>query len=298
MLIHIGYHKTATTWLQNIYFSNHPQIAFVGRHPELWQYVISPHDLDFKAELAKAYFYPKINEATKNKKFAVFSSERLSGNPHSGAYDNKLIADRLFSVFPRAKILIVIREQRDAMLSNYKQYIKMGGICTLKEYLFPPVDGKIPLFRLDNFKYHQLIEYYVKLYGLENVKVMLYEEFRENPSKFIKDLAYFLGIDDSLVFPTEQKINTSLSDLNTVLKRRINRFQGNTSFFPVTPAFPWMSTKLLNFVNKIDNIQKFAKFNAHFDKEIAEHIGNFYVDSNRILVNSLKINLKHYNYML
>jgi len=298
MLIHIGYHKTATTWLQNIYFSNHPQIAFVGKHPDLWQQLISPYELDFKVESAKNYFYPKIDEAIKNDKFPVFSSERLSGNPHSGAYDNKNMADRLLSVFPQAKILIVIREQRSAILSNYKQYIQVGGICTLKEYLFPPVDGKIPLFRLENFKYHKLIEYYAKLYGLDNVKVMIYEQFKNNPIEFISELANFMNISHSFTFPTEQKINRSLSDFAVLLKRRINRFHGGNSFFPVTPRFPWLNTKLFNIVRKIDTIQRLSTFNAHFDDEIAKHLGDLYVDSNRNLVNLLKIDLKSYGYML
>jgi len=298
MLIHIGYHKTATTWLQNIYFSTHPQIDFVGKHPELWQYLIFPHELDFKVELAKAYFYPKIDNAIKNNKLPLFSSERLSGNPHSGAYDNKNIADRLLSVFPQAKILIVIREQRNAILSNYKQYIQVGGICTLKEYLFPPVDGKIPLFRLDNFKYHQLIEYYIKLYGLKNVKVMIYEQFKKNPIEFINELANFIKISHSFTFPTEQKINTSLSDVAVLLKRRINRVHGSNSFFPVTPTLPWLNTKLFSIIKKVDNIQWFSTFNAHFDDEIAEYIGELYVESNRHLVNLLKIDLKSYGYML
>jgi len=298
MLIHIGYHKTATTWLQNIYFSNHLQIAFVGKHPDLWQWLISPHSLDFKEELVKAYFYPKIDESIKNGKFPIFSSERLSGNPHSGAYDNKNIADRLFSVFPQAKILIVIREQRSAILSNYKQYIKMGGICTLQEYLFPPIDGKIPLFRLDNFKYHKLIEYYVKLYGLDKVKVMIYEQFKSNPIEFINELANFIEINNSFTFPTKQKLNTSLSDFAVLLKRRINRFHGGNSFFPVIPMFPRLNVKLFSIVQKIDTIQRLSTFNAHFDDEIAGYIGDLYVDSNRSIVNLLKIDLKSYGYML
>ena len=48
----------------------------------------------------------------KNKKIGVISSEFLSGNLYlNGGMDSKVYADRLKLIFPKAKILIVIREQ-------------------------------------------------------------------------------------------------------------------------------------------------------------------------------------------
>ena len=36
LFIHVGYHKTGTTWLQNEFFGKHPDISYLGktfRHP-------------------------------------------------------------------------------------------------------------------------------------------------------------------------------------------------------------------------------------------------------------------------
>ena len=52
-------------------------------------------------------------------KVPVISHERLSGYPHSGGHDSKEIAHRLAAVFPNAKVVIVIREQKSMILSNY-----------------------------------------------------------------------------------------------------------------------------------------------------------------------------------
>ena len=113
--------------------------------------LIYPNALDFSPQICKKYFYPKLLEATTGGLIPVLSYERLSGNPHSGGYDSKEIANRLVQVFPDAKILIVIREQKDIILSTYKQYIIEGGACTVKRYLHPP-----PPVEKDEFLYFPL----------------------------------------------------------------------------------------------------------------------------------------------
>jgi hypothetical protein len=297
-VIHIGYHKTATTWLQQRYFPQHPQIDFVGKHEDLWTDFISPHGFDFDPNLVKECFYPKIEQALQQNKIPVISAERLSGNPHSGGYDSKEIADRLKQVFPEAKILIMIRHQPEAILSNYKQYIKMGGICTLKEYMFPPQEGRIPLFKLDNFKYHRLANYYAKLFGRENLKIIPYEKFLFQPQAFLEELADFMGVDSKVTFPFEEKVNQSPSDAAILLKRKVNRWHGNDSLFPVTPRFPKITSQLFDFIQKLDKKSFIRRYNAHFIEQIQNDIGHFYGESNRQLAETFNVDLKSYHYCL
>jgi len=298
MLIHLGYHKTATTWLQQYYFPCHSQIDFVGKHEELWSQIISPHGFDFDVEIARAFFYPKLESARCDNLFPVFSSERLSGNPHSGGYDSKIIADRLKQVFPDSKILIVIRKQDEAILSSYKQYIKVGGICTLREYLHPPRDGRIPLFRLEHWQYHKLIDYYAQLYGKTQIQVLCYEQFKQSPRQFLTELAGFMGISDEEYFPMTTKINESLSDLAILLKRRINRWHGNDSLYPITPKFPKYTQSLWNTCLKFEHYPRIQKFNAHFSECIQDTIGDFYAKSNRYLSEQYQLDLKRYDYRM
>ena len=61
----------------------------------------------------------------------MVSFPRLSGHPYSGGYDSRMIADRVAEVFPEARILIVIREQRSMIVSTYKQYVNAGGEARL-----------------------------------------------------------------------------------------------------------------------------------------------------------------------
>jgi hypothetical protein len=53
----------------------------------------------------------------------VITDERLSGNPQSGGYDSRELADKTPRTFPDSKMLIVVREQTAIIYSSYKQYV-------------------------------------------------------------------------------------------------------------------------------------------------------------------------------
>ena len=108
MLLHVGYHKTATTWLQqNLFFAPgsetfHAFTPDVGRPRALTEYfllapdggMLSAFD-DNRAEIRAAV--AAAHDATQGLPGTpVLSDERLSGNPHSGGFD----AER----FPRPMI--------------------------------------------------------------------------------------------------------------------------------------------------------------------------------------------------
>lgn len=296
MLIHIGYHKTATTWLQQCYFPHHPQLRFAINHEAAWTHLMAPHSLEFDVLQAKQALMPSIELAQQQGKIPVLSAERLSGNPHSGGYDNKELADRLYQLFPTAKILIVIRHQTDAILSNYKQYIRMNGICRLEEYLNPPQEGRIPLFRLDNFKYHFLVDYYVKLYGRQAVKIMLYEQFKTEGTVFIQELSDFLGIQAYDTFPLTQTLNPSFSDLATVFKRKINWWGGNDSLFPVTPRYRWLTKPALQFITWLDGYQFIRNYNLGLREKVANQIAGKFAASNAQLQSHYQLPLTEKGY--
>lgn len=136
VLLHVGLHKTGTTWLQRRFFDER-SIGFrlpLHRGRDVKAALITPFPLDFDPAAAAARLIPLLREGGDGT-LPVISDERLSGNPHAGAYDRKEIAERLRAVFPGARVLVVIREQRSMIRSTYKQYVRMGGPNALDEYL-------------------------------------------------------------------------------------------------------------------------------------------------------------------
>ena len=182
-LIHIGYHKTASTWLQKNLFDNESSgfKRYISQK-ELRDKLILVNGLNFDVEEFQDYYQNLLDDNF----CSVISNERLSGNPHSGGYDSKEIADRLKACFPKGKVLIIIREQKDMILSTYIQYVRAGGACALHDYLEPSKRNQaiMPLFNYEYFNYFNLVSYYQKLFSKENVLVLPFELFKSEPKLF------------------------------------------------------------------------------------------------------------------
>ncbi len=228
LLIHIGYHKTGTSWLQTHLFPN-SALGFGQVDRDLLRNcVIGKRPLEFSALDCAESLAPEIEQQVKQGLCPVLSHEALSGNIHAGGYQSKEIADRLATMYSSAKILIVIREQRAMIQSCYQQYIKIGGQSTLKEYVLPPErwSSRIPLFSLDNFKYHLLIDYYHKLFGESNVCVIPYELFFSEPRTFVQSILEFsdrpANVDALDKLPFSEKSNETPPSFALEAKRRMN----------------------------------------------------------------------------
>ncbi|MGB3300297.1 MAG: sulfotransferase domain-containing protein, partial [Phormidesmis sp.] len=210
LLIHIGYHKTATTWLQQKLFTTESKVfeplSKTDRgHSTLARsfiydderYLLSPFEQN------KTRIQKEIDEIKKAKnnfegRIPVISHERLSGNPHSSGFDAKKIALMLKESFPESRILIVIREQKSFILSNYFQYLSIGGTDGIEKYLNTRYDGVRPFFSPSHIKYLPLIKEYYDLFGNRNVLVLPYEMFKNEPSLFVGKLGRFLNAELSV----------------------------------------------------------------------------------------------------
>ncbi len=312
LLIHIGYHKTSSTWLQKCLFRNSDLKFILPWKPlEILPILTFPHPLDFTPHTCKAYFWPAIHKAQNCGLVPVVSCEELSGNPHSGGYASKELADRLVKIFPTAKILIVIREQKSMITSTYKQYVKIGGTHPLVNYLQPPTCGKqrIPLFDWNHFKYHRLIQYYINLFGHSQLLVLPYEFFQDSPVEFILQIIQFCGLDvktevvESL--PYAIKKNESLSGISITLKRHVNRIIGHRdrlnqeALIPV--ALSTSCQKLNSYWQKLDSLIPSVFKEAsdrRFKKCVCRLIGERYKQSNTLVSEMLNLNLSQYGYDL
>ena len=97
---HLGYHKTATTWLQREILPRHPAIRlFVEGSPHgspFLQEIIGRSDRDFDPARARRSFDERVAElAVPDDGVVVVSAERLSGHAATGGYDTFRIARRL-----------------------------------------------------------------------------------------------------------------------------------------------------------------------------------------------------------
>lgn len=297
ILIHIGYHKTGTTWLQQRLFVT-SKLGFTRAltKTDITVPLIMPHALDFDAVACRACFEPSLRAAWMDGLLPVISHERLSGEVHTGGRDAKDTADRLHAVFPEATIFLVIREQQAMIRSIYGQFIKGTGVWPLHEYLDPPVLERTRLkyghFHPDQFRYHRLIAYYQHLYGPKQVIVLPYELFRRRPAVFVSGLLTAVGLpvgaNALAALPYDETVNPSLSAMGIAVKRLLNRVAGQRTAFNTTPLLPSRNDKqtmsLQAWAFWIDRrlpMRWKQVANERMKRQIANRFDGYYAESNR-----------------
>lgn len=315
ILVHIGYHKSGSQWLRQRLFGDEASgFRWLGKgqdasHP--LHRLVRDRPLEFDAAGLRQAFDPKIEKAWTKNLVSVVGMPRLSGSAYSGGYDSKQIADRIKAVFPEARVLMVIREQRSALVATYKQYIKGGGICRLPEFLFPEMSHgwRVPPFDFRHFEYHHLIRYYRSLFGADRVLCMLYEQFSEDPRRFVQTIAEFCerSLPQQLLeaLPYRKRPNPSWSALGLSLARPLNRFGVARDLNP-SPLLGG-STRLNTLGRRIMQFDfaghratraLAARSETKLRRAVDEAVGDRYVESNRITAELLGVDLAAYGWMV
>jgi hypothetical protein len=253
ILVHIGYHKTGTIWLQRELFSGESGYQWLGKRPRTHpvRRLVRDRTPEFDAAVIRQGFDALIAEVEQQGRLPVVSLERLSGHPFSGGFDADRVAERLADVFSEARVLVVVREQRAVIVSTYKQYVQVGGACPLERFLDPPRSRseRVPLFDGRHFEYHRLVERYQALFGDDCVLTLPYDLFVHDGRGFVERIAAFAGrpipgaVLDGLRY--RRRSNQARSALTIAAVRRLNKVSVRTEVNPA-PRAEWRPAERLS----------------------------------------------------
>jgi sulfotransferase family protein len=313
VLVHIGYHKTATNWFQEPFFGDPASgYQWLDKRPRTHPLhrLIRDRPLTFDATAVREAFEPLLQKAEAAGLVPVLSSPRLSGHAYSGGYDSKELADRLKQVFPDGRILIVIREQRSMVASTYKQYVKAGGSCSLKHFLDPnmKLGFRVPAFDYGHFEYDRLIAYYQSHYGPENVLALPYEQFVRDGRGFVETVAEFAGrpVPDDVLdrLPYTKRFNQGPSALGMTIARPLNRLGARSDMNPA-PLVEWHAVRgLRNRFLRADLLRwpvvrgLAGRRESRYRRLVEDAVGDRYVQSNRTTAELTGMDLAEYGWMV
>lgn len=172
-VVHIGFHKTGSTWLQEHIFPNAQGVIPTTEDKLAYQLI---RDLTEGEVFRHSTFEAYVNEAPGR---LLLSYEGIVGSPWNLGVTADERADRLLSVVPDADIVVVRRDPSELRRSLYVQYIQQGGAGTEstfeekvlnRDYL--DVDGGIARFQQ----------------RFERVHVFPYELLKRSPAEFLAQL--------------------------------------------------------------------------------------------------------------
>lgn len=276
-LIHIGFHKTASTYLQLKYFKNIDNLQrinddFKEKDLDKWFFEnfinINPYEFD-RDKFLNEFENELLNiNCLNHESNLLISDENLSGNIYLGV-DSKELMNRLYETYGKVKILIIIRNQVDFILSAYSNYVLHGGIKTLKHWInsIETHNGLI----LEKIKYSYLIKNYQELYGKENIEVIPYEllwDKKYGISKFIENTLKIKV--DSLIEKSSNTMKGRSLLFNEILAF-LNRFRVNGYFIH----------KFIKILSILDNSKKIND-RKRVKQVIDSYIGVFNEDNKKV----------------
>jgi len=303
--IHVGYPKNASTTLQTDIFPNINGLLYLGRYYQDTQayhtkelsdalYDVAMKDsIDFSDELNIKRIRLTLNKIGTKFNKVLISSEAFSNN----VADRGLIAHRLKVIFPEAKIIIIIRNQVDALKSMYKFLCAQLGKNINLSYGRPSVqsfdqwiddqENFFPRSYINTLRYDQLIFRYKTLFGKENVKTLLFEHLRKSPNQFFSQIEDF--VEAKIKFNSDPKFIPSRNQSPT--KKALIYYKLRQKFPKIVPSkyFPRFVTKLWHKILFSSN-EGSSEF--YISNAIEEKILSYYYQSNRRLQEDFDVDLE------
>lgn len=183
VIIHVGFHKTGTTFLQH-YFRQHPDVWYDQSFFEQYR------------QTGKITTENQVKDCHIVESNIVLSEEQLTVwngvlNPLGAKFQEydieahqKRNAQKLFELYPNAKILITIRGFDTLLQSLYAQYVLNGGVLFFGDFFEAQQKNKLQKL----FNYDYVFSIYSEMFGAKNVLILPYELLKKNPAVYIATL--------------------------------------------------------------------------------------------------------------
>ena len=183
----VGAGRTATTSLYE-YFRSYPEI-FMSLKKEPKYFLGKP--IDNKDPIQRKKEYLKLFKNVKNESAIGEASARYMIDPDSPRL--------IYESIPNAKIIIILRDPVERAFSAYFYFVNYGleklsfSESIRKEYKYENEDTNHYLILHPGF-YSKSVKKYLELFGTDNVKILIFEEFINDIKSQVLDVLRFLNV--------------------------------------------------------------------------------------------------------
>ncbi len=285
-IIHIGMPRAASTYFQKVVFPNIEGVEFLGidvaHYNHTFQKIMYQDDAMFDIESVRKELQVLCGETT------LISNEVFVGQSRFMSSTNRTrTADRFRVLFPDAEILIVLRNQPSLIQSLYAIGVYAGYTGSEHDYVkftesieedvapanYPTLEeGEAT----GQYFYSELIKTYTDRF--QKTHVVLFEDFKDNPDKFLGDLSDKLGLKIGAV-QNQKKVNSSLSQRQIKLLRTLNLWK---PLLESTKFGRYIFNVKIRFIEHTIKGKTSFKINSNLRKKLSRH----YLDDNRKLMKS------------
>ena len=284
--------------MQKSLFTEHPEINYIQSNSGS---SVKPYSNNFMAQGFTSdlrEFSNVIKNNIDSRKVNLLSQEGFSGNMITGQ-NSGYYASALYKMYPKAKIVIVIREQVSYLYSVYRHMVSRGEVYSIKKFMnryqhhkelnMTNMPGATIMHRL---QYDKLVGEYINYFGRNNVLIILFEDLLEDFDLYIKDLYNFMGVRQIEFKNIKYNVGIKHPEMLSLLNYFTNTPYNNGKFTILPLAFQKAAIKILNMIPEYSNQFKKIKYllgesNLHKIKK-----------SNFLIQDITGKDLKRHNYLL
>ncbi len=188
------------------------------------------------------------------KYFSGWKGERAVGEISPVYMDVEAVPERIYrSLGPQVKLLFMLRNPVDRAYSHYWKSVR--GLCETESFeraleLEEERVKKLGFYGFRNFGYVRrgfydiYIKRYLKFFKMENMHIMLLEDFIRDPEKFLEELYGFLGVDTSFR-PSNLNVRANYSTMPRVwfIRKIMMHKKLRKVIFPIKSLRRWVKKK-------------------------------------------------------
>lgn len=301
VLLHVGYIKTGTTFLQDSILSQPGSglalAAGSATRAHTVQNILLADDYQFDATALRAHLEDLAAPIRASGRLPVWSEETLLGNPPTARYDGFSNARKAKAIYPEAKVLITIRRQQEIALSMYREYLRGKGTLPLQSFIGTGQEALafVPLLRPEFLFYDRAVRHYQELFGADHVLVLPQELLAQDPAAYVAWLAAFTGQD----VPSAKAMkpaNVAEGDVALGLRRVMNRLIVNDYTSPGRQGIARLSDLAIRGINKFTPRRMNAIHAQRARAMVAARYRGLFVASNRATADLTGLNLGEFGY--
>ncbi|MFI5218018.1 MAG: sulfotransferase domain-containing protein [Bacteroidia bacterium] len=223
--------------------------------------------------------------------FKNVTSEKAIGEISNSYLFSKVAAINIKNKVPEAKIVIILRNPVDRIFSHYLANLRDGKT-------FRPFMEEIQLdFNKSNkgwwkshcyFEmglYFEQVKRYVDIFGTEQVKVLWYEDLKNDFTSLVENLFSFLDVSSNLRLTSDEKYNVSMEPRNKRFIYYISKLGIKKPLFNLIPA---------SYKTRIKNSFFKKQFSFEMNADERQYLSSFYEKDVQNLGRLLQKDLSHW----